>query len=436
MKIYLSRFFKALDSKKNQYIGKNVIKAFGFVLIALFIVSCSEEENEPLEKGGSAPGLITNIQAKPLPGGAEISYALPDEKNFSYVEAEVYTPEGRTWNYKSSSYSSKIVVEGLATTSPQEVILYSVSKSGVRSEPTKITINPLTPAYISVFNSLEMISGFGGVKINYKNPTGADLAYFLGYIDKDGSFTDYDGYYSQNPTDTAYNYRGLPSEERKFALYIRDRWDNFSDTLLTTLTPLFEEEINKERFKDYRLANDGPFWEPGEQYYANIQTRFLWDGAWGKVWEPDGCYMVGTPYAYLNFAFNLPSDWVDPASLTIDLGAKHRLSRIRVNHYWRYTNTAAKKWEIWGCEDTPPMDGNWDWPGWIKIIEMEQTKPSGPTAGVYGAGDAEAYLAGTSADVDGVDDAIRYIRIVGIEAWNGSPNFSAAEITLYGQEVE
>jgi len=411
-----------------------LLKLSGILLIAFAFTYCSEEKNTSVESGGSAPGMIKDIKVTPISGGAEITYLLPEDENLLYVEAEVNTPEGRQLNFKSSSYSSNVTIMGLATEKEQEVSLYSVSKSGVRSEATSIKIHPLAPPYIAVFNGMEIIEAFGGVKMKYKNETGADLAYLLGYIDDDGTFVDFDGYYSKSTVDTVHTYRGLESVERKFGVYIRDRWDNFSDTLFATLTPLFEEEIDKSRFQDFRRDNDGPFYEPGDGNYWNIQTKYLWDGAWSKSF--DNPYMEGTPTGYINFQFN-SGNRIDPLSLTFDMGALHYVNRIRVNHYWRYYFTGARKWEVWGCSETPPADGSWEWPGWIKLADMEQIKPSGlPISdGNYGEGDAENWLNGTNAEVE-VETPVRYIRIRSLLDWNGGSNFSTTEITLYGQEAE
>jgi hypothetical protein len=400
------------------------------LLAAVTLFSCEEERNSPLSPEGNAPGQITDISEIPLPGGAEIHYKLPADKNLLYVEAELTTPEGRYMNFKSSSYSSEIIITGLASDKEIDVNLYSVSTGGAKSAPQTKTIHPLAPPFIEVFKSLSINAMFGGVRLNFLNDSGAELAFLLGYFDDEGVFTDYDGYYTKRVEDTTYIFRGLPPVTRKFGIYIRDRWDNYSDTLYADLTPLLEEEIDKSKWKKYILDNDGPFYPVGHMYYETNKMENLWDGAWSKSFSDP--YMLQLPSAYMTFTLytvNSP----DPKSLTIDLGDIYRISRVRVNHYWQYTFSAARKWEVWGCSATPPQDGNWNWSGWVQLATMEQIKPSGLPGTQYGEGDAEAWEAGTNADV-AVEEPIRYLRIRCLESWGTEPLMSCSEITLYGQK--
>ena len=102
-----------------------------------------------------------------MPGGADITYSVPEDKDLLYVEADISVPSGRTFNVKSSSYGNVIEIRGLASTDPQQVMLYSVNKGGVRSEGCPVTINPLTPPYMNVYASLKMKADFGGVNVSF-----------------------------------------------------------------------------------------------------------------------------------------------------------------------------------------------------------------------------------------------------------------------------
>src|SRR5690606_10566342 len=58
--------------------------------------------------------------------------------------------------------------------------------------------------------------------------------------------------------------RGLTPEARKYAVYIRDRWNNKSDTLELELTPLYEELIPFNRMRLMKLEGDS--WEGQPKY--------------------------------------------------------------------------------------------------------------------------------------------------------------------------
>ena len=404
---------------------KTYIRYLILIVAPLFFSFCSEEVKESLEKGGEAPGLVKNVKAINIPGGAEISYDLPSSQNLLYVEAIVETPQGKVFNYKASSYNTKITVLGLPSSNEQVVNIYSVSKSGVKSAPTVVKINPLEPPYITAFKSINPKEDFGGIRILFENETKADLAFFVGYFEDDGTFIDYDAYYTALEGGK-YAYRGLPTEERKFGFYVRDRWDNFSDTIFATLTPLYEEMLEKELFKAMNLPGDGPFYDPNQQ--SNIRMNFLWDTYYSQDWSDP--YISGNTH-YRHFATN--KNIIDePASFTFDLGQVAQLSRVRINHYYRYINRGARKYEIWGHATTPPIDGSWD--TWTKLGEIEQVKPSNLPGDTeqYGPGDAENWLSGDNFDFDTELPAVRYIRIKSLEDWRGFTDWAATEITFYG----
>lgn len=431
-------FKKKTCMKETIYIMKRtIIKNADYILytfvlsvFCIFGLSCSEEVNEPFSKEGGTPPLVTNINITNIPGGAKITYNLPKDPNLFYIEAEVNTPEGKSFNFKSSSYAPEVIVNGLASEKEQEVILYSVNKSGNRSEPITVKINPLKPPYISVFEKLQARADFEGVEVELDNESGETIACFCAYIDENGRFVDYDVYYS-NQTQK-YTFMGLDTVETKFAFYIRDKWDNYSDTLYTTITPLVAVRVPKDKWKEHRLESDGPFYQLGDSEYKDIKIEHLWDGAWGVVFEETGCYMGGTPYAYRSFQFKGRTS--EPKSLTIDMGDFYKVNRFQLHHYRRYEFTAAKRWEVWGWGHDGEPEDNWN--RWTLLAEMEQIKPSGLPEKQYGLGDAEEWLRGSIAKFEGGLPSMRYIRIRALESWDGLANFNSAEITVFGLSEE
>src|SRR5690606_35307007 len=68
--------------------------------------------------------------------------------------------------------------------------------------------------------------------------------------------------------------RGFESTEQSFGVYMRDRWENYSDTLVRNLTPLFEEELDKSRFAEVRLPTDT--WQ--KRYSNSPGVSAIWNG--------------------------------------------------------------------------------------------------------------------------------------------------------------
>lgn len=396
------------------------------VLFATTFIGCDDKQHGPINKGGDVPGQVTNVQIIPTPGGADLVYSLPEDKELSYIEAVVNTPEGNTFNFKSSVYRDTISIEGLATKNEQEVLLYSVNKSGIKSEPLSVYIEPLTPPYMKVLETLTLQDGLGGVDVRYDNETGAELALFIGRV-IDGQFIEEDSYYSDKKEGRIL-FWGYEAEPQKFGVFIRDRWDHYSDTLYADVTPILEIMFDKKKFKAVHL-----------QYDSKLNTGYekpenMWDGHWSEDYK-NPYTGGGTNWSHGAFYENTASN--DPGSVTIDLGQMVNISRVRFNHYWTFDSNAPKKYELYGLldydEDNIPYTiGSWH--NWTLLAEVENVKPS--TIGGKPEDDAASWEAGDIALLTPPSDAVRYIRIKSVESWNGKRTIDFAEVSVYGQPIQ
>ena len=67
------------------------MKKYLFVQVLLIIFlfnACEEDIREPLISEGIAPGKISNVVVENLPGGAALTYTLPNDNDLLYVLAE------------------------------------------------------------------------------------------------------------------------------------------------------------------------------------------------------------------------------------------------------------------------------------------------------------------------------------------------------------
>ncbi|HCS73646.1 MAG TPA: hypothetical protein DIW17_07215, partial [Clostridiales bacterium] len=156
---------------------------FTFVL---FIVGCSEENQRiPITKNSLAPGVVSNILIEPLPGAVKLTYDLPNDQNLAYVKAECMI-NGILREVKASTYKNNLTIDGFADSTTYIVNLYSVSQSEVSSKPVKIEVTPLKPPFQTVFKSISMDRDWGGAYVAFNNPTEANLAISIIYIDSTG----------------------------------------------------------------------------------------------------------------------------------------------------------------------------------------------------------------------------------------------------------
>lgn len=429
MKKLIYRFSKG--RYQNRFFGISSLFLL-FLFISIVVGSCSEEFNSPMTKNDAIPGQVVDIKVTPIAGGAILTYKLPIDENLSYVEAEIYKPNGKKVNFISSSFRDTISIVGLGSTNEQEVLIYSVSRGGVRSQPTSIKISPLTPPHISVLNSVRLSEGLGGVLVNFENESSSDLAIYVGRK-INGTFKEEDVQYTK-VKDGRLLFWGYPSESQEFGVFVRDRWDHVSDTVYATLTPQLEVMIDKSKFKVLTLANDGKY---GSGSFERPEN--LWDGLWSKDYtNPFTGNNVGYKHALI-----LRQDDGKPAAITIDLGQNVSISRIQFNHYWKYNtgeggqSRGAKKWEVYVL---PNYEDNFipftmgEWFHWTLLTTMENIRPT--NQGGTAEDDRLRWEAGDTNIFTPPTETVRYIRIKAIESWSGLPEFDMSEMTIYGSVVK
>lgn len=328
------------------------------LLTPLVWMSCKEEGRADfIDDAAPAPSQVTDVTVTNKAGGAVLRYVLPVDKNLLYVRAEYQISSGAIKETKSSYFSDSLVLEGFGSPGTYDVRLYSVGRNEKESAPLTVQINPTTaPVQLATKN---FRGTFGGVAIDFENPEEANLAIVLmADTANQGYMSELITYYTSMPKGT-FNYRGvdgLDPEEQEFAMYIRDRWGNLSDTLTAAVTPWFEEFIPKSTWNAYTLPGDI---QPVNSGYP---TTRIWD----ENYDVDGFHGMETQML--------------PHNITWDLGRTVKLSRLK---YWprkhgddRWKRGHARVFEIWGSVSPNPT-GELD-DSWIPLGRFESLKPSGP----------------------------------------------------------
>jgi len=168
------------------------------------------------------PGKIINPVVENLPGGARISYTLPDDIiNLLYVKV-VYYINGLECNSSASYYLNSVEVMGFGTTDEQTVLLYCVSRSGKHSEPVFVKIQPTTPPVLLIRESMTMVATFGGIYFQWKNEHRAFVKINLIASNKipiPWRTEEFD----TNEAEGEYCWLGFDNTERVFGAFVRDR---------------------------------------------------------------------------------------------------------------------------------------------------------------------------------------------------------------------
>ena len=102
---------------------KSYIMVLHLVLIFLSI-GCKEDDNiRPFGKDveAGAPGVVSEIKVKNIPGGAVISYQLPDNPDIMYVRARYKVGQGKEMEARASVYANELTVNGFGDMNEHEV---------------------------------------------------------------------------------------------------------------------------------------------------------------------------------------------------------------------------------------------------------------------------------------------------------------------------
>lgn len=388
-------------------------------LFCLF-VGCKEEN--PLipygDNDGVAPTDVSNIQVRNISGGAVIKYDMPKEADLSYVKAVYKNSQGKEGEVRVSKYTDSLKIVGLGTTDEYKVKLYAVDVFENSSSGVEAIIQPLTPPVKLIKESLKPVIDFGGFVMDFENVGGDEVAIYTLVKDSIGEYEVYDAFYTQLKNGN-YAVRGLPNKETEFALYVRDKYENKSDTLYFSGTPWREDYLDKKLFKSLPVAGDVSW----DNYSGHPYS------AWDDIVHPD-TYFAHTAY---------PEPF--PHRLTMDLGINVKLSRFRI---WQrpgasvlYQHGSPKHFKVYARKDRP-MFGDPEDPlaGWMLVMDCHSYKPSGLPWGQYSPEDEEYAARGEEFMFDRDLDAVRYLRFELLESWSGMECSVIAELAFWGQIEE
>lgn len=385
-------------------------------ILLLLLASCKEKlGHDPVLRDNTRPGPVQNVRFEPINGGFDIYYDLPADKDILYVKAEYVDSKGRTATAKSSAYGNWIRIEGFGDVSEKTVTLYAVDRSENLSDPVSFKGTPLVPPLDIIKETMEITEDFSGARFTWVNELQTPIAILLYAENENGVLESVRTVYTSQRT-TSFSLRGYASEPTRFAAVIRDRYDNFTDTIYPAtpdrlLTPLFEEQLDKGKFRKVVLSDDTN-WDAWEGYYEGWYDESLHD-------------MDGIAHTQGDDPF--PQIW------TVDLGVNVKLSRFivhqRQNQGWAFSHGNPRRYTVYGAAELPPDDGNLD--NWIKLMDCESIKPSGLPLGQLTDEDLDRFQAG---DEFAFEDApeIRYFRLAVHETWDGSGFVNVNEITFWG----
>jgi hypothetical protein len=157
----------------------NKIKKYLLVWASLVLLFSACEESERFKMSmddNDPPNPPTNVRGVPLNGGIRIHYKIPNNEDLMSIEAKCGDN-----TFAASFYSDSIDVKGLFELKPYTVEVYAVDKAGNKSEPVEITCTPNESAISMIAKTINVLPGFNGFVINWKNELQETVNIFAEY---------------------------------------------------------------------------------------------------------------------------------------------------------------------------------------------------------------------------------------------------------------
>lgn len=382
-----------------------------FVLIVLgFIVfACNKEPigQQPIDS--VPPGSVSNVKVENTPGGAILTYSLPQDEDLLYVKAVYSLKDGVMSEARSSLYSDTLKVAGFGDTQERQVKLIAVDRSRNESPEVVITIAPLEPAVTTIGKTLNLIQDFGGVHGYWDNSTRAEVSVVILKEDDNKEYLPVETIYSTVAKGEGSSH-GMDTIPANFGIYVQDRWENRSEIKYFTLTPIYETKFDRLKFSEVALPND-------EKSVYGWVIPNMWNGT-----------AAGT-------GFSTPGGtgrW--PQSVSFDLGVTGKISRLILfqrgdDPAYNFAEGNLEKFEVWGCKILDPTG---DWASWTKLMDCKSIKPSGLPLGKLSAEDNAVASNGETFVSSSLNPSVRYLRIRVTRTWAGGDNFQIGELEIYG----
>ncbi|KAA6332577.1 hypothetical protein EZS27_018929 [termite gut metagenome] len=159
-----------------------------YILLLLCVYGCSEGTPEPIEKDGDAPAsIIGDVSIENLSGMVRLIYPLPADPSILYVSAQYTAEDGQVKEFRASSYTNTLSLDGFNRSKDYIVELCTVGRNGKNSSLREFTVHPQDPPVMMVRESLKIKEDWGGISVTFnKNSTKANLSIGVCTIDSIG----------------------------------------------------------------------------------------------------------------------------------------------------------------------------------------------------------------------------------------------------------
>jgi hypothetical protein len=388
------------------------------VMAAFLTVSCTEKELAPISASTGKPENVTVLDVSPVPGGAVITFRIPENDDILAVKAVYTLSNGRTMEATTSFYDNVLEIAGYNDTLRHEAVLYSINRAQEYSDPQNVPFTPLESPLSKTAKSIAIIPDFGGANFSWRNEDAENLSFeFLAENEKNEMQTV--RLLTSTLDSLSYTIRGYEPKPTKFGIIVSDNYGNETEMIspAETIVPIFEQKFDKSIQRVRVLSGDVSM----------------------TNWEGRDIFIIDEDVSTFGHSPNGPNGQIAGSSFTLDLGKMAKVSRFVLyqrsdgSRYYYAGNPRFFEVYTYTGESVDDDSPDGDLSKWQKIITCEIVKPSNSPDRTVTDEDELAAINGHEFTIPLSLPSLRYLRFRVLSVWQASANYwHPAEITAYG----
>lgn len=352
---------------------RKLVPLFALAL-SLGMNSCGDESEGRVEVDNSAPAQVSDVNSTSGPGEVTLTWKIPSSPSFMYSQVDYKNSKGEEVSKFFSKDHAKdgmmtATIGGFATVNPVDFSIYACSVKGNHLEASKITATPGAPAFLSVANTLDVASAYGGAEIRYDNTTVASVIVNVKYHLKSDASKSGTATFTISPNTKGGQIVSLPVGNSEFV--------NGDNAVVEVATA--DVDGNGTEFKSFDVyikkvkPIDRSNWSfPGYEDNYNPQFGYSSQEAGGEGASPKGRVLAmldGDEGTFWHTAWKQKSSY--PHFFIIDMGEEHFVTNYTIRRRTDNNKTNVGQ-TFYTCpaseaNGTNPEGWGWTVQGWNKF---------------------------------------------------------------------
>lgn len=294
------------------------MKKIGLIFFTLSVlVGCEKESDNYFDATVDA----SSISFRPIPGGAIMSYNIPESKSIHGINLTYISSTGKEMTVGGSYGSNELTIKGfLYEESAVPAKVTYLSRDNKKSKSTDVTFPTLAAGAVSIFDNIKVQPYWGGFSVTFEAPENVDGLINIGYMGINPT--------TGNPGIILKETKVIAAGENKLLYNNIVNDEQIIKTVIWT-EDLYQNEAKRESYdvmpKMTRKLDSSTLSYEGDSYeypYYKLSKDYLFDG------DTKGLNSFQNKNG--NYAFSTDSDVIVKPEGVIDLKEPQTLAYFRM----------------------------------------------------------------------------------------------------------